>query len=296
MPVVHTDIPNQHYRRIRDRYKENALIVDASSNQGDIDFKIMRSRGVVAGWFRVSVGDDFLDLKRGQYFRDAQAVGMPQGDYLVILPWIPAKKQMDFYYTNRPTGDKRPELPTVLDNEINKKSIRVKINRKKYEWQYKKVAAGEITERLLQCAEIIRKRDGRDPLHYTFADFLANRMEVTEEVKQLKLWYAHYRVNFPGQRSDGKNYLEMAGYGKGDWLMWQCLADGDDQGPYFGSGAHGLDISIYKGNAAKFRLDFGLGENSTPAPEPGPATDDDVIHIPTVRVCQDWLGKLIVPE
>ena len=78
---------------------------------------------------------------------------------------------------------------------------------------------------------------------------------MSDQIRSLPLWIAHYGTDEPGLWR-GRQLLEELGYDKNDWKIWQCMADADDQGPYFGSGAHGLDVNFFNGTLKDFEKEY----------------------------------------
>lgn len=262
-----TNTPNQKLLDVLKAYPNLSLGTDISRHQEDVDFATMKKRKVHFAAFRTSIGNYYVDPMREVYFLNASAAGIHQTDYHVVRPDNSAVSQMNNYFSSRPTGDNPPAWPMVLDNEIHGKSVQVKINKKKYKWVYKKFPTSQITDRLLECKEIVLERDGIMPIHYSYLYFLLDRLEDTPEIWEMDLWLAHFRTLRPGWIS-GRNKLATLNSGKGvEIVLWQCLVDGDDQGPYFGSGSHGLDIDLFMlGDDKEFDRRY-IAEESPREPE-----------------------------
>lgn len=267
MTIIHTDTPNAEFTNVRNIYPHLAIGCDASRHQGDINFEILKSREVIFAAFRVSVGDYYADEMRQTYYLNARAVGIYQTDYHVVRSDISARAQMDKYYANRPTGDAPPEWGPVLDNEIHGKEIKIKIRGRKYKWTWKTFPRSQITDRVLECKEIVEQRDGVTPLHYSYLYFYIDHLEDTPELWEMSHWLAHYGTLTPGWIGDRNLFGDM-NRGQADFRIWQCLADSDDQGPYFGSGAHGFDVDLYYGSDAAFVSEFITKEPLPPEPPP----------------------------
>lgn len=266
MPIIHTDTPNAKFTAVRDAYPTWALGCDASMWQGDINFEILGSRGVLFGAFRTSVGDYYADPMRQTYYLNAKAQGIHQTDYHGVRPDIGARAQMDKYYASRPTRDTPPVWGPVLDDEIHGKEIKVKIRGRKYKFVWKKFSRAQITDRLLECKEIIEQRDGQTPIHYSYLYFFIDHLEDTPELWEMDQWLAHYHTLTPGWIG-GRNLFGALNGGKATFRIWQCLADADDQGPYFGSGAHGFDVDLYLGTDEEFIAEFITKEPPPPPPD-----------------------------
>lgn len=252
MTIIPTNIPNQKLINILNKFllDDHSLGVDMSKWMGDTNFDILKKRGVHFAAFRTTIGNYYKDPMREIYFNNANAVNIHQTDYHVIRPDNSARSQMDNYFISRPSGDTPPILPVVLDNEIHGKSVTVWKNKKKkkYKIVYKKFPPSQITDRLLECKEIIEIRDGKTPMHYTYLYFLIDYMEDSREVWEMDQWIAQFGTLTPGylRKQSDRDRLAALNGGKGIPItIWQCLADADDQGPYFGAGAHGLDIDLF---------------------------------------------------
>ena len=228
----------ERLKYLREFYPFNMLGVDVSRWQGYIDWDKMKSRGVEFAVIRNTVGDYYLDPMTNFYYQSCLKRGIYSSFYHVMRTQATAQDQMDWYFSQQPS---RPDFPIILD----------------LEWE--KIAENTVffdpertTERFLECAEIIKVRDGRNPIMYSAPYYLWDFVNYKELLK-FPLWIAHYGVNYPGQ-SGSRNLLEEMGFKS--WAFWQCMADGDNQGEYFGSGAAGLDVNFYKGTKEEFEKKY----------------------------------------
>ena len=183
---------------------------------------------------------------------------------------------MDKYYLNRPSKDTPPSLGIVLDNEISGRNITIQINKKKTEIEYKKFTKNQVIDNVLGCAEIIKSRDGITPKNYTYPYFFWDYMSGNKAINELGLWLAHFKTEIPGQLGR-KNIFDMLDMPRENIFMWQALADGDNQGEYFGSGAEGLDVNFFMhgdGTYQDFLSYYNLVDEDAPEPQiPVPPVD-----------------------
>ena len=267
MTIIHTDTPNQKLIEVLNKYpiESHSQGVDVSKHQGEVNFDTMKKRGVHYAAFRTTIGNYYKDPMRKTYQLNSLANQIHPTDYHVVRPDNSARSQMDNYFSTRPTGGTPPIWPMVLDDEIHGKEIKVKINKKKYKFVWKKFPRSQITDRLLECKEIVEERDGVTPLHYSYLYFLLDHLEDIPEVWEMDQWVAHFGTLKPGWVS-GRNKLAALNKGKGiELIIWQCLANGDNQGPYFGSGAHGLDVDLFMlGGDDAFDQRYGIGSPGEP--------------------------------
>ena len=101
----------------------------------------------------------------------------------------------------------------------------------------------------------------------------------------MTLFIAQYGTLTPGRLVQRfQKRLDALNNGKGIQdliLIWQCMADSDDQGPYFGSGAHGLDIDLFmRGDNDAFDRYFNI-DGAAPEPPPGPSDISFPLTLPT---------------
>ena len=277
MTVIPTNTPNQKFLDLTAKFPidSHALGSDVSKWQGEINFELMRKRGIRYIAIRTSVGNYYLDPMRSVYYQNALANDIYPTDYHVIRPDNSVVSQMDKYFLNRPSGDTPPIWPMVLDDEIHGKSITVwkNKNKKKYKIVYKKFPPSQITDILLGCKEKVEERDGVTPIHYANLFFLFDFLEDVSDIWKMDLWIAQYGTLNPGRLNERfQPMLDALNNGQGiEHLIyfWQGLADSDDQGPYFGSGSHGLDIDFYmKGGIDDFISRYITAEEPPPPPPP----------------------------
>ena len=267
--------PNAKLLHLLDLYPNNPLLLDISRWQGEVDFFKAKLRGVVGVYTRVTIADYYTDPLVKKYAKDINEAGLFRGDYHVTRADIKPIKQMDRYYRDRPSGDTPPALGIVLDNEISGRNITVKINKKKTEIQYKKFSRAGVTDNVLACKEIVERRDGIVPENYTYPYFFWDYLSANDELMEMPLWLAHYGVDVPGRLSARKDIFDMLKISRSSMIKWQALADGDNQGEFFGSSAHGLDVNLWMGGdgtLVDFMAYYGLTESDVP--EPGDDPDD----------------------
>lgn len=147
---------------------------DYSYWQRVVDAVISKRNGVKGGIFRAT---------RGQYYKDPyfkvnydafKQVDLYAGGYHVIYPHHPVVAQIDNFYSVYPETD---TVPKVLDLEVSGNQSKAKIS--------------DVTRK---CVELLRSRDGRDPMIYTryaLADsWLADWSD--DELNSLWWWLAQY--------------------------------------------------------------------------------------------------------
>jgi len=210
--------------------EDNMRGVDVSRWQGDINWDTMFDRGIKFATLRCTVGDYYVDTMLNIYDQQTRARRIYTNYYHVMRTQATAQKQMDWYFSNQP---KRADFPICLDVEWETTGD------DSYYYDPE-----ETTERVLECVEIIKERDGRTPFLYSAVGYLETWLLPHPEILALPFFVANYGVVAP-------NIWLFE-----DYKFWQFMADGDNQGEYYGSGAHGLDVDMYNGSQEEFEKEF----------------------------------------
>lgn len=94
--------------------------IDVSKWQGDIDWWKVKQSGVSFAFIKATEGKDSADPKFQEYWRQADAVGIPHAPYHFYYFCSTADQQADWFIANVPRSSM--DMPPVLDVEWNGES------------------------------------------------------------------------------------------------------------------------------------------------------------------------------
>lgn len=186
------------------RSKQNVRGLDVSHWQGDVDWEKVQEVGIRFVYMKVSEGSTIVDPMFEKNERLAKETGLFVGGYHFGRFNNEIEARMEAAHFVDQLKTKVHELPPVLDLETNQ---------------------GLGPEQLSKCAlifaEVVKEQLGRDLMIYTSSYFA--RDHLSQELKELRLWIAHYGVEQPIEN--------------GIWKKWEVFQF-SDQGQV--SGIKGL--------------------------------------------------------
>jgi len=224
------------------------LVVDISRYQAPMDFKVLKSKGILGVFARATVGDYYTDPCLREFYDGAKGEGLFFGVYHVTAPAdsygrrISVSAQMGRFANAVQNLD--CDFPYVMDNELKRGCT-----------------PSQITYTIRGCCDQATLIDIRSrlPMNYTRASWWNPNVLRSSTWVKYKLIVAHYNsyVDEPDLPLD---YLAFT--------MWQWSADGNGLGAEYGSGGEDdIDLDRYRASVEEFYREFGLGTAPIP-PEP----------------------------
>lgn len=195
--------------------------IDVSSFQGAIDWRKVKSDGIVFAFARVSDGVDVVDQSFAKNYRAMKRVGIRRGVYQHFRASVSPKKQVELLVAAiRRSG--RPDLPVVADVETDDGR-----------------PPEEVRARLKTWLHLIERRTRRRPIIYTSPSMSPT---LGRGFGAYHLWVAHYDVECP-RAVDGWRR----------WSLWQRSSTGRV------AGINGnVDLDTFAGTNRELRR-LGLG-------------------------------------
>ena len=109
----------------------------------------------------------------------------------------------------------------------------------------------------------VKKKTGKTPILYSYANFLESSMTRTPELAQYPLWLAQYAIdpanpiNQPGMKTGGCYVHSWTGANcDSQWTVWQYSSCGI--APKYGVPGNRLDLNVFRGTPSSF-LDLAKG-------------------------------------
>lgn len=196
--------------------------IDVSHHQGNIDWELLRNRGVVNDdpltfvFMKATEGNTYVDTKFRRNFESAHRYGLIRGAYHFYRPSLPPQSQADFYISQvkLQPGD----LPPVLDIEVRPAPGQT---------------IAQFRSDLLTWLKRVEKHYGVKPILYTYHSF--HQQYLRDSLfQQYPYWIAHY-------------YVDSVSY-KGPWHFWQH----SDRGKMPGIRGN-VDMNVFNGTYSELK-------------------------------------------
>lgn len=131
--------------------------VDVSHHQGRIDWRSLRSQGVEFAYIKATEGDDFIDKRFEENWREAKKQGIYRGAYLFYSLRFDGESQARNFMKTVPAHEALT-LPPAIDLEYGGNS---------------KLRPDPVTFRreLNRCLEMLTSHYGREPILYISSPF-----------------------------------------------------------------------------------------------------------------------------
>lgn len=151
--------------------------IDVSKWQGNIDWKKLSSSTLYGKveyiGIRATLGKSYTDPMFTQNWRSAKLNGIPRMAYHVVLPSVPARVQMDYFFSVLDfVGGDTGEFPLVLDVELDEK-----------------MSVDVIRQAVFGCASIIEEKTKRKPIIYSRAGWVDQYLGAGSPQKWLNDYY-----------------------------------------------------------------------------------------------------------
>ncbi len=216
----------------------NALGIDVSHHEGNIDWKAVRAAGCNFTFIKATEGLDFRDPRFVANWQDARAAGLVRGAYHYFQPSMDPAQQAAFFVKTVGAWDPTDIAP-ALDVEISDQDS-ASLALSDAEW----------TNRTATCLLEIKRLSGRVPIIYLTAwgaDVWKSKIARTtapDWASNYLLWVSSYPAAKP-------EILK----GWSAWTFWQY----DTHGSVNGIAGH-VDLDRFNGTPED------LGQWLTPAP------------------------------
>jgi len=185
-----------------------AFGIDVSKWQGEIDYHQCESDGVKFAAIRCTVGDYYTDERFAENWEGFGSTNILRMPYLVVAPawspeygYHPVGSQAHWERFKKAFGDRKPELPIVLDCELSRG-----------------MSPDYISDLIVDLAWLIHDEYGRMPIIYTRGNWW-NENTTTRTIFGLcDLWIARYNIYLSSPWSDNEIYRPRDWQ---DWHFWQ---------------------------------------------------------------------------
>lgn len=239
------------------------LGVDVSRWQGDIDWPLLASQGVLWAGIRASVGDYYTDRTFEFNYDGAAEAGVLPFPYHVVNPNNEVDGQIARYLLSL---DGRKPVMTVVDAEL-KGSVTNTILRRRHSWFIR---------------DGMREVPGQWIL-YTNKAFAETHLKAGymgwEWGAQIPLWVASYGVN-DGNVPSTPPYPRMP-YQWERWYAWQYT----DKGKLLGGSAADIDLDLMDDDFyTNLRVRSGIAEPGSSVPVPPPIDEPTILQPGLYRV------------
>lgn len=215
---------------------DRAIGLDISHWQGDIDVTRMGDADTKFCIMKVSEGISHRDSRFPEYWNQLLGTPILKGIYHFWRPDDPVSQANLFYNTFRDVaGDEKPDLPPVLDFEINPYS--------------------GVIDDLYKFLVEVERGFGIRPMIYTSAGKW-NALGGVNWAKNYKLWVANY-TNDPEPKMPGD---------WDSWDFWQYTDRGD--GTQFGTESTNVDVNRFKSTWSVLKQEYGNVDDPELPPEP----------------------------
>lgn len=247
---------------------KRALWLDVSQWQGNIDFSVMKSRGVEGVIIKAAQGGESADPNFAANYAAAKAAGLKVGAYIFLDFTYNAYQHYD--NLARVLAGKPLDIPVALDCE-----------------QQTGRDENQVAEIILGLSNLILRDFGKRPMIYTSQGWWNGHVAQNPAWSEHPLWIANWnkRNSAPAMPRDWQR-----------WHLWQHQVN--KNGAWFGVGSPEVDMNV-AGEAFRELL----GEEPPPPPPPPERTTFPVYKIRTTvnlnyrsepRVSATRLGKLPV--
>lgn len=195
--------------------------VDVSKYQGDINWRVLKSKGVSFAFIKATEGGDHNDESFKEYWYEAKRAGIPRGAYHFYYFCTSAIKQAKWFIKNVPKDS--TAMPPVLDAEWNHQSKTCK----------KRPPAHRVRSEFRIFLKALERHYGKKPIIYTSPDFYDDNLKGS--FKSHKFWLrsvkAHPKVRYRNRK----------------WLFWQYTGTGKMKGV-----KGKIDINAFNGSVGTF--------------------------------------------
>lgn len=154
--------------------------IDVSHWQGEIEWKKVKDAGTAFVFIKATEAQTFIDPMFRHYYEGAAEVGLAIGFYHFARfsnKKEAVKEAKHFIQTTKGLG---VNLPYVLDLESTNAT-----------------AAGDLSMAAATYLDTIESETDHDTMLYTYTNFAKNHL--TQRLKEIPLWIAHYGVKQPGR-------------------------------------------------------------------------------------------------
>ncbi len=206
--------------------------IDVSRWQGKMNWELVAAAGYRFVVIRATIGDYYTDPRFYVNWSGARAAGLLVSAYHVVTPDRSVDAQVARLFDV--LGDRKPDLPLVLDVELSRG-----------------VGRAGITACVRDCLHQVEQQGGRKPIVYTGRWFWDPYVLPSPEWAEYDLWIANYRVPAPTLPA-----------GWDSWKFWQH----SDRGRVPGSGSARTDLDWFAGSYEDL-LQYAQKKPPTP-PEP----------------------------
>lgn len=195
--------------------------VDVSKYQGDINWPLLKSKGVSFAFIKATEGGDHLDESFLEYWKATKKSKIPRGAYHFYYFCTSARRQAQWFIKNVPKD--KSALPPVLDVEWNPASKTCK----------KKPSVKIVRRELKTFLRLLERHYGKRPIIYTAPDFYQDNLK--SGFGKYEFWLRSV-ASHPAKR-----------YGKQRWLFWQYTGTGRIPGV-----DGNIDINTFNGSKGEF--------------------------------------------
>jgi len=229
--------------------------IDVSRYQGNISWNtVFDTDGKKFAAIRLTVGNYYNDPNFAVNWQNAQAAGVLVTPYLVVAPAsydggpkISSIQHWDYFV--KYFGDRKPNLPIVLDCELTRGQSKTYITSLIHDLVYK-----------------VFDNYGRYPLIYTRQTWWDINVLADDVWQKCPLWASRFNSYIDGPWSDGKYVFRDWDY----WHFWQWT----DEGELLGIPDYKCDLDHWNGTLEEL-LEFADGE---PAPPPSKCPNESRIE------------------
>ena len=187
--------------------------IDVSKWQGDIDYRQVEQDGVKFAAIRCTCGDYYTDNKFAQNWQGFGQTNILRTPYLVVAPaWsreyghhpLTALDHWDRFMTA--FGDRKPELPIVLDCELSRG-----------------MTPAYISDLIRDLCWMINDKYSRLPIIYTRGNWWNANTRSRSTFAMCDLWIARYNTFISHPWEDNAAYKPRDW---DDWKFWQYSEEG----------------------------------------------------------------------
>ncbi len=229
-------------------FENNALGVDVSLWQPNVDWAALRNAGVSFAFAKATEADNVTDPQFAKNWPGMKAAGVVRGAYHFFRPAKDPLKQAAFF-TNTAKLE-AGDLPLALDLESSGN-----------------LAPGPLVQSILACLNEIERLSGRRPIIYTGPNFWNTSVAAPNPPD----WAAGYALWIANYTSGPKPTVPK---GWTDWKLWQYTESGKFPGL-----TGNFDLDRFNGTVADLVQWVGLSAQPQPAAQaqpqlqPQPAAD-----------------------
>ncbi len=228
-------------------FENNALGVDVSLWQRDVDWAALRQAGVSFGFTKATEGDNVTDPYFAKNWPAMKAAGILRGAYHFFRPAKDPLKQAAFF--TQTAQREASDLPLALDLESSGS-----------------LAPDPLAQTILVCLNEIERLSGQRPIVYTGPNFWNTCMAVPNPPD----WTANYALWIANYTSALRPTIPR---GWTDWTLWQYSESGKLNGV-----AGNVDLDRFSGTVADLVQWAGLSAQPQPQPQPQPPAPEDLIN------------------